>query len=1772
MDVPPCKENMSSKKEPIINPLLIADTNTEIMQTVIEDGMKMTSNPETQFSVICSSQTTADTQRTTSQSSACEITEEFGGGTHLQIKCSGTLPITEMNAAELPKSDFHIGASQDTNSGSTTCAMVLNTAKSETGDIASSACTGDERRGRFSIDRSMIDAIPMEKQVTELQGLGVNVYSQEDFEAGVMAQLDQAAEEQDRERIVKMLTRECKTVAAEIKSVNEEVSHLTKLLSAQTAQLQSGGREVQRRLDSMRNQKENKLKQLKKLKARHRALSRKLDGNTDGADDGDESNESLACILGIETNKKETDAERLIRTGEITPFGTTAMGGKVDISSPRSIEKLTNQGNQSKPVGKPSTSTQLSDFELYLLDQARLTTSSNKKRKREVTNKRNSAETRSSLNAEDSAFVHRRKLIEKSSSASAKVSTSVRSSGASLLSGNILGKRGLSKDREDSDSSLSAHEPEINSDLVNAVHNDMQNRLGSIHERKRKYPGVKHGHGGEFEEYGSDKEWKPDSQDLNLYDPEEFYHPEGEFSSDEETSLRKKSALMKKKKSLKKTKKVNLATDDGSERQYINRLRQYRKEQLEQKQERIEMGNHDEDEPEEFEGGLIVPGRLWSRLYRYQKTGVRWMWELHQQRTGGIVGDEMGLGKTIQAIVFLAALKESKLRSPGTKYIGLGPSIIVTPTTVMHQWVMEFHIWWAPFRIAVFHDTGNFVGSKASLVQDIQRDKGVLITSYAGVVQHQKMLVKYDWHYVILDEGHKIRNPDAQATLAVKQFRTPHRLILSGSPVQNNLKELWSLFDFVFPGKLGTLPVFMQQFSVPITQGGYSNATCVQVTTAYRCACALRDTISPYLLRRMKADVRDTLSLPDKNDQVLFCRLTEEQKGAYREYLSSDQCQMILGGNYKIFVGLITLRKICNHPDIATGGPRVFDDAQEEALPDDLKYGFYRRSGKMIVVESLLELWKRQGHRVLLFSQSTQMLDILETFVRSRGYEYVRMDGKTTISTRQPLIARFNADPSIFVFLLTTKVGGLGVNLIGANRVIIYDPDWNPSTDTQARERAWRIGQTRNVTIYRLLTAGTIEEKIYHRQIFKQFLTNRVLKDPKQRRFFKTNDIFELFTLKDDSDRTETSAIFAGTQSEITLQRQSSREQKVAPSGSKKWRHKKHARHSVGTLRSKRVGSERPSSVRRESRSTTRVESGGMAVSSSCTAKRDAVTMTPLHQDQVSGTVDGCASDGEEAATGSVGQSSTGGVTDPEVINAEKTVIEITDNRPAGVDRVGPTIKTCDGKIATDPPCLSSPQGGGHILDSHCMKATLENAECEVKLQLDQLSTKVEEKDTNDRGDGYVSGSDSQTIYDAEITAVDRVAIQPQSEDKEQICDSETITDGTEALSDSTAYHVAAIGIPDNTTTVISGTEYTMSTADDTCCLSGVPNSAVDGAAEACASAGEISSEPIDSNRSGDISTAEPAGLAKLARMRELAHKLSEQIANGMLARPTKHASKKSKRPKEKRKKRAKKSHEDADVDGVKISFLEKKCLENNNAADDHAQQDDYVLRKLFKKTGVHSALKHDNIMDSSTPDYLLVEAEADKVAKQAVSALKQSRRQCLGAVSGVPTWTGQSGTSGAPPGIAGRPRFGQKKNTRIVQPAATATSEKPKEETKSEKHPTLFTGEELVSAQAAGAMTSQQLLSRIRNRNHGSGEGDELSLTMETPSLAQTELLTDLRNFVAFQAATDGAARTEELLAKFNAEEKINNVVFRSLLKQICDFHRTPSGGGIWKLKPEFR
>ncbi|XP_018364365.1 PREDICTED: DNA excision repair protein ERCC-6-like [Trachymyrmex cornetzi] len=580
---------------------------------------------------------------------------------------------------------------------------------------------------------------------------------------------------------------------------------------------------------------------------------------------------------------------------------------------------------------------------------------------------------------------------------------------------------------------------------------------------------------------------------------------EVDFDTEAKTSSRKRKTSVKS--SCIRTKKTR---DDGDNQLF---------------KQRVETNTYPKDEAmHKIDTLFKMPQCIWEKLYRYQKVAVKWLWELHSRKLGGLLGDEMGLGKTVEIIAFLAGLDCSELLSYHGRYRGLGPTIVVCPATLMEQWVKHFHEWWPFFRVVVLHHSGGYIGDPESLIESLQTG-GILITSYNGVLKHKDLLVSSQWHYIILDEGHNIRNPQAKISRAVKRFSTPHRLLLTGSPMQNSLKELWSLFDFILPGKLGTLPVFLEHCAMPITRGGYANATPLQKATALQVATMLKNTITPYMLRRTKTDVKHHLTLPEKNEQVLFCSLTDEQKKLYKKYLCSDDVSFVLHGrNYcgsgryraRFFIALSALRKICNHPDLFLY-TREQDSDEDIDLSDEQieKFGYYKRAGKMIVVRSLLKIWQKQGHRVLLFTQGRQMMHILESLLIREKYTYLRMDGTTAMSQRQQTIQKFNNDSSYFVFLLTTRVGGLGINLTGANRVVIYDPDWNPATDAQARERAWRIGQNKQVTVYRLITAGTIEEKMYHRQIFKLLLSNKVLDEPHQRQLFKPTDLVELFNLNE---------------------------------------------------------------------------------------------------------------------------------------------------------------------------------------------------------------------------------------------------------------------------------------------------------------------------------------------------------------------------------------------------------------------------------------------------------------------------------------------------------------------------------------------------------------------------------------------------------------------------------------------------------------------------------
>lgn len=489
------------------------------------------------------------------------------------------------------------------------------------------------------------------------------------------------------------------------------------------------------------------------------------------------------------------------------------------------------------------------------------------------------------------------------------------------------------------------------------------------------------------------------------------------------------------------------------------------------------------------------PSELWNKLYGFQRTGVQFLLSKFMLNTGGLLADEMGLGKSIQVIGFLCSLI-------ATFGVPEHPMLIICPSTLIAHWEDEARKWSCGLLTVV-----RCADSSALTT-------GALVSSCLYVISYEMFRVQKirgeAWSVVVLDEAQRIRNPDSKTTISVKQLNCYCRIALSGSPIQNNLSELWSIFDFVAPGRLGTLPTFQEELAIPIETGTKPRASLNQVEVSHRCAIIVRDLTAPLMLRRLKADFSSELELADKEEQVLFCQLTPDQIELYCKFLSTETVRQAASSGSKnlgkTFYAISILRKICNHPDLLLSEYTDIDD-----------YGNASRSGKLCVLIPLLELWKREEKRCLIFSQSLGMLDILQQTLRLLGISFARMDGSTPMASRAGIVDLFDSSKGSderdgpMCLLLSTRVGGVGLNLTCAERVVIFDPDWNPMTDAQARERSWRIGQKKRVKIFRLIAADSIEEVICKRQIFKHYLAQKILTDPRQSKVSDWDSLFDIF-------------------------------------------------------------------------------------------------------------------------------------------------------------------------------------------------------------------------------------------------------------------------------------------------------------------------------------------------------------------------------------------------------------------------------------------------------------------------------------------------------------------------------------------------------------------------------------------------------------------------------------------------------------------------------------
>ncbi|KAK9541065.1 hypothetical protein VZT92_001141 [Zoarces viviparus] len=537
-------------------------------------------------------------------------------------------------------------------------------------------------------------------------------------------------------------------------------------------------------------------------------------------------------------------------------------------------------------------------------------------------------------------------------------------------------------------------------------------------------------------------------------------------------------------------------------------------------------------QPQLFTGGV---------MRSYQIEGTEWLRMLWENGINGILADEMGLGKTIQCIAHIAMMIEKKV---------MGPFLVVAPLSTLSNWISEFKRFTPEVSVLLYHGTQV---ERAKLLKQIRRPQGalsmcpVMLTSFEIAMIDRKFLQRFHWKYLIVDEGHRIKNLNCRLVRELKMLPTDNKLLLTGTPLQNNLAELWSLLNFLLPEVFDDLKSFESWFDIS-TIG--EAETLVATEREQNILSMLHQILTPFLLRRLKSDV--TLEIPPKKEIIVYAPLTAKQEAFYTAAVNKTLAKMLgqekseapvvltSSGrpkrgcrkvvdyterdgdtpydlekylemvqkehdqpssspvpnvqspldaqiNLKLQNILMLLRKICNHPYLLE---YPLDPATQEFKIDEQ---LVQSSGKFLILDRLLPALKERGHKILIFSQMTSILDILVDYCYLRGFQYSRLDGNMSYSDRDENMTKFSKDPQVFLFLLSTRAGGLGINLTAADTVIIFDSDWNPQADLQAQDRCHRIGQTKPVVVYRLVTANTIDQKILEKASAKRKLEQMVI-------------------------------------------------------------------------------------------------------------------------------------------------------------------------------------------------------------------------------------------------------------------------------------------------------------------------------------------------------------------------------------------------------------------------------------------------------------------------------------------------------------------------------------------------------------------------------------------------------------------------------------------------------------------------------------------------------
>merc|ERR1712223_265171 len=485
------------------------------------------------------------------------------------------------------------------------------------------------------------------------------------------------------------------------------------------------------------------------------------------------------------------------------------------------------------------------------------------------------------------------------------------------------------------------------------------------------------------------------------------------------------------------------------------------------------------------QASILVGGKL----KEYQIKGLEWMVSLNNNNLNGILADEMGLGKTIQTIALVTYLMEKKKN--------MGPYLIIVPLSTLSNWMMEFEKW-APSVVAL-----SYKGSpqyRRNVQGQIRAGRfNALVTTYEYVIKDKAILSKIRWKYMIIDEGHRMKNHHCKLTQILNTYYTSNnRILLTGTPLQNKLPELWALLNFLLPSIFEACNTFEQWFNAPFAITGEKVELNEEETILI--IRRLHKVHRPFLLRRLKKDVES--QLPDKVEYIIKCEMSGLQRRLYSHMqekgvlLMDHSAQKKPGqsGAKALMNTIMQLRKLCNHPFMFQQVEESY--AKHIGMVTDVVTGpdIYRSSGKFELLDRILPKLKESGHRVLMFCQMTQCMTIIEDYFNFKGYRFLRLDGMTKADERADMLKVFNSkDSEYFIFLLSTRAGGLGLNLQTADTVVIFDSDWNPHQDLQAQDRAHRIGQKNEVRVLRLMTVNSVEERILAAAKYKLNMDEKVI-------------------------------------------------------------------------------------------------------------------------------------------------------------------------------------------------------------------------------------------------------------------------------------------------------------------------------------------------------------------------------------------------------------------------------------------------------------------------------------------------------------------------------------------------------------------------------------------------------------------------------------------------------------------------------------------------------